>query len=241
MKHYDLAMIDPADVEKALALVGVACPIGGLTLIARHADAVLDENTRMNLTRVTERADVLRLHIADSAAAIRAFDGLYAGPLADIGSGAGYPGIVLHILTGRPVTLIESVKKKAAFLTRTSKELGLEVQVLGERAEDVGRERPQSFACVVARALSSLPALVELAEPLLMKHGRLIAMKGPLDASELMRGDQAAKICGMRRSGLDEFELSEGERRTIISYERVSSPRVSLPRRNGMAQRHPLA
>lgn len=241
MKHESAVSIGKTDVSRTLSAVGVTASDVALGALATHANAVLDENTRMNLTRVTDKEDVLRLHIADSATAVRAFDDLIDGPIADIGSGAGYPGVVLHILTSRPVVLIESVKKKAAFLVRICDELDLGAEVLAERAEDVGRERSDVFAGVVARALSSLPALVELATPLLRNGGRLVAMKGPLDPDELRRGDAAGRICGMRRSALYEFELSEGERRTIICYTKNRGAKVELPRRSGMAQRHPLA
>lgn len=241
MKHLRPAVINAQDVGAAISAVGGSGSDQELELIALHADAVLDENTRMNLTRVTEKSDVLRLHIADSATAMRALGDLVAGPIVDIGSGAGYPGIVLRILSGREVTLVESVKKKAAFLTAISEELSLGVEVLGERAEDVARVHPDAFAGVVARALASLPALVELATPMLMRRGRLIAMKGPLDQEELLRGDKVAKICGMSRISLDEFQLSQGERRTIVCYEKTRGSSVPLPRRSGMAQRHPLA
>lgn len=241
MKHQESPQIGPKDVQDALSTVGISGSDEALSVIALHANAVLEENQRMNLTRVTEPADVLRLHIADSATATQALGDLVDGPIADIGSGAGYPGVVLNVLTGRPVTLVESVKKKAAFLARVSEELALQADVLAERAEDVGREHPAEFACVVARALSSLPALVELAAPLLVKNGRLVAMKGPIDPEELRRGDAAGKICGMTRSALYEFELSEGEKRTIVCYDKKRDASVPLPRRSGMAQRHPLA
>jgi len=210
-------------------------------LIAGHANAMLDANLRMNLTRVVETDGVLRLHIADSATIAAAVDQLVAGRIVDIGAGAGYPGFVLEILSGREMTLVESVRKKALFLEETAKGLGLPTEVIADRAEHVAVTHPEAFAGVVARAVSSLPALVELAAPLLKPGGGLIAMKGPITAEELSRGDDVGLLCGMRRVDTRHLELSAGEKRTIIQYAKVGRPRVSLPRRAGLAQRQPLA
>ena len=87
------------------------------------------------------------------------------------GERAGFPGIPLAILSSRPVTLVESVKKKAAFLERVVAELRLEASVQGIRAEELAEMRPRSYSAVTARALSSLPSLVELASPLLAEGG----------------------------------------------------------------------
>lgn len=241
MKHVaDQPVIQPEQVSEELARAGAVVSPEQALLIARHANAVLTANQTMNLTRVMDADGVLRLHIVDSATALAALAACPAGPLVDIGSGAGYPGFVLEILSGRPTTLVESVKKKAVFLAETATILDLPTTVLGERAEDVARQTPAAYACVVARAVSSLPSLVELAAPLLFKKGQLIAMKGPLGSDELLRGDAAAALCGMSRSSLSTFELTQGEKRTIVCYSKTGHPTQALPRRTGLAQRHPL-
>jgi 16S rRNA (guanine527-N7)-methyltransferase len=136
---------------------------------------------------------------------------------------------------------VESVRKKAAFLEHVVADLRLEATVHPVRAEELALQRPGDFAAVVARALSSLPSLVELAAPLLARGGRLIAMKGRLDAGELLRGDKVAATCGLERCALDEFSLPGTDAaRTIVVYTSVEPPSVRLPRRNGLAQRQPL-
>ncbi len=241
VKHQGIEQIDSAEVSTALASVRVNATSDQAELLAAHTNAVLTENAHMNLTRVTERDQVLRLHIADSATVVPVLAGLEPGRIIDIGSGAGYPGFCLRILLGWDTTLAESVKKKAAFLERAAALLDLQITVSAERAEEIALHARNEYQYVVARAVSSLPSLVELASPLLSKDGRLVAMKGDIDPEEVRRADLAAKQCGMSRVETISLELPGGEKRAIISYAKSGKPKLDLPRRSGMAQRHPLA
>jgi 16S rRNA (guanine527-N7)-methyltransferase len=102
-------------------------------------------------------------------------------------------------------------------------------------------ERPEQYSCVVARALSSLPSLVELASPLLAEGGFLIAMKGSPTAEERERGAIAGRLVGMSEVDWIEYRLPESaERRTLVRYLRSSAPQIRLPRRTGVAQKRPL-
>jgi len=232
--------ITVADVLECLIAVGLSATEDQADLLRRHALAVIETNTRFNLTRVTAPEEVLALHIGDSATALPFIQASPLGSVADLGSGAGYPGIVLAALSGRPFVLVESVKKKAEFLRAFTDEIGMPIEVVAIRAEELATVRPAAFSAVVARALSSLPALVELASPLLVVGGHLIAMKGRPTDEELTSGDTAAARCGMRRIGVDQFQLPNGESRVIVTYERRGNVRERLPRRPGMAQRQPL-
>jgi len=232
--------ITSADVARCLSTVGIAVDATQSDLLRRHAEAVVDANRSFNLTTVTSSADVLRLHIADSATALPYISSSPAGVVADLGSGAGYPGIVLSILSGRDFVLVESVKKKAEFLRATVQALNCTCTVAAVRAEELAVERPAAFSAVVARAMSSLPALVELAAPLLQIGGHLICMKGRPSDEELLSGRRAAGRCGMKFVELVSFKLPDGENRAIVRYLRQGPIGERLPRRPGMAQRQPL-
>lgn len=229
------------DVEAGLAGMGIACGPEQLAALVMHLGLVEEANASFNLTTIRPEGAVAA-HILDSASALPYLDEAPHGEFADLGSGPGFPGIPLAILTGRHVTLVESVKKKASFLERAVAKLRLKATVRAVRAEELAGERRAAYSVVTARALSSLPALVELASPLLRLGGLLICLKGRPDEDELQRGDAAGMLCGMERSrvvvvsvpGLDAA-------RTIVVYRRSGNPRVALPRRNGMAQRQPLA
>jgi 16S rRNA (guanine527-N7)-methyltransferase len=239
--------VKQSDVEylrSYLAAMGIDPDERQLELLVRHVELVLEANARLNLTRITDLHEALRLHVADSLSALTELQDAPTGAMLDIGSGAGFPGIPLSMCSGRQVVLLDSVGKKAREVQEIIKLLGLDasIEVLAARAEAFARERPAAYTAVTARALSSLPALVELASPLLSVGGRLICLKGTPDESELARGDRAARIVGMRRAGVRTLELPEcAGTRTIVVYERVGQPSVRLPRREGMAQRSPLA
>ena len=210
-----------------------------------HLSLVIDKNQVLNLTRIVDDESALRLHLVDSLAVLPEVDACPKGPLCDLGTGAGFPGLPLAILTRRPVTLVESVKKKAASVLEFVQQLGLssQVDVFPGRAEELAQDPGQRgrYICCTARALSSMSSLLELSSPLLALGGRLIALKARPDASELAAADRVAKHVGMRALTDREFILPGGEEiRTILVYEKVGPASLKLPRRPGMAQRQPL-
>ena len=182
------------------------------------------------------------IHVLDSCSAAEALSEAPPGRFADLGSGAGYPGIALSIVTGRPVDLIEATKKKGEFLRSVFEDLCLNATVRPIRAEELALEQPKTYAAVTARAVAPLAALVELAAPLLVPGGTLICLKGAPTEEETRAGDAAAALCGMSAGrqrpvsvpGLD-------ARRSLVLYQRIGESKVRLPRRPGMAQSRPLA
>lgn len=227
-----------ADGLQALRIVASA---EQAALLARHVELVYETNRELNLTAI-EESQAVPMHVLDCAVALPYIAAAKPGPFADLGSGAGFPGIPLAILSGREVSLVESVRKKAAFLELAVAELRLKATVHPVRAEELAQERPEAFSAVTARALSSLPSLVELASPLLSRGGRLICLKARPEQEEVRRGGVVAKRCGMVLLSSDAVDVPglTGARQIIV-YEKVADPSVRLPRRNGMAQRQPLA
>lgn len=143
-------------------------------------------NRTINLTAIRERERMVTQHLLDSLSVLPVL-GTDPGALADVGSGAGLPGIPLAI--ARPawrVSLIEPNQKKVAFLRQAKLELGLEnVTVLGQRVEEIALE--QGYAVVISRAFADLPDFVKVGERLLAPGGRLIAMKGVVPYEEIAR------------------------------------------------------
>jgi 16S rRNA (guanine527-N7)-methyltransferase len=209
-------------------------------LMARHLWKVYEANAHTNLTRVSRETAPL-LHVGDSLSGLGAMIDSPPGPWADMGSGAGFPGIPLAVMSGRHVDLIESVGKKAAILRSICESLCLDVSVLACRAEDAGETGRERWSAVAARAVAQLPALVELASPLLVSGGVLVCWKGALTVDEQERGDRAAGIVGMGPSSARRFLLPDGAERAIVVYKKDGRASVSLPRRAGLAQRSPLA
>jgi 16S rRNA (guanine527-N7)-methyltransferase len=212
--------------------------------LATYLGLVLEANSRFNLTAVREFGDGVWLHLVDSLLGLEAVNAAPHGRLADIGSGAGFPGVPLLLVSGRQGTLIESVGKKARFLEEATASVGLRLRVTAERAELAGEREPGGYAVVTARAVAPLPSLVELAAPLLETGGRFVAYKGAPTGEELERGRLAAALVGMREIGVEARILPEPDpaRRSLVSYEKTGdTPEVALPRRIGLAQKDPLA
>lgn len=180
------------------------------------------------------------LHVKDSLLGLDALNACPEGHYADIGTGAGYPGIPLAIETGRDTLLVDSVSKKVRILDTFIDELGLNnVSTYAGRIEDLGKEQRGQFAAVSARALSRLSVLLELASPLLKRGGRLICFKANVDSDELEHADVVAKQVGMKLVDDQLFELNEYQRR-ILSYEKIAESKIKLPRHVGFAQKKPL-
>jgi len=211
-------------------------------LLLRHLTLVLERNKVMNLTRITDPEEALYLHVLDSLLLKDAFDAAPSGPFVDIGSGAGYPGIPLAIVTGRPATLVDSVKKKAQATRDFVEELGLtRARAEGVRIEDLARKERSRYSVACARAVAPAGVLVEYAAPLLRKGGRLVVAKAYPEATELEQAEVAADLCGMAYVSRETFELPRGlGHREVISYEKVANPRIRLPRAVGQARHQPL-
>jgi len=212
-------------------------------LLRSHLAWVLDTNKTHNLTAITDEEDAWRLHVIDSLAIIPEVEAAPPGPLLDIGSGGGFPGVPLGIVSGRETVCLDSIKKKAdglvAFMRSDWRMLHLCAD--GKRAEELALELPEYFAVAVARAVAPLASLVELASPLLMRGGVCLCMKAQLADAEIDAGDVAAAICGMARQQIRNYTLGDGqESRCVVEYKKVAEPTIPLPRRVGVAQKRPL-
>lgn len=210
--------------------------------LKHHLSLVIEENRQTNITRIDTWEQGWLLHVEDSLAGVPELEAAPGGPLADLGSGAGFPGIPLAIMSGRDTTLVESVGKKAAILERCAEKLGMsnQVHVYPGRAESLARERRNAFSVITARALSSLPSLMELASPLLALGGHLICYKAGNIEEELQTALPLQEKLGMVFEKKRSFMLSDGQTsRTIVVFKKAHDAQVKLPRREGQAQRKP--
>jgi len=161
-----------------------------ILLFGRYYEFLLEVNQKVNLTRITEPQDVAAKHFGDSLALLAPNELLQEVLVADIGTGAGFPGIPVAIM--RPdiqVVLVDSLRKRTVFLSEAIRLLDLRnVKVVWARAEDMGRNPDwrERFDVVLARAVASLNVLAELCLPLVKKGGIFLAMKGPKTSEELL-------------------------------------------------------
>lgn len=196
-------------------------------------------------TTVRSGQEAVDVHVADSLAALELPQLIEARSIADIGSGAGFPGLVLAAALPRArVDLVESARRKTEVIERLAAAAGLaSARSVAARTEEWGAaEGRGAYDLVTARALASLPVLVEYAAPLLRNGGALVAWKGARDAEEEKAGELAAREVGMRRGDIVAVTPYEGSRnRHLHLYLKVRQTPERFPRRPGMAAKRPLA
>jgi 16S rRNA (guanine527-N7)-methyltransferase len=218
--------------------------------------AELDPSARATLREVLrllaeERASVSsvvderawKVHVADSLTGLRVPELSTAKRVADVGAGAGFPGLVLAVaLPGTRVDLIESVGRKCAFMTRAIDAAGIpNAAVLNTRSEDLGgADGREAYEAVTARAVGRLSTLAELASPLLKPNGVLVAWKGKRDPGEESQLANASPELGMVQDLVLDVGQEAGSQHRHLHVIRKDGPTpADLPRRPGMAKKRP--
>jgi len=231
-----------------LAAYGIEISDEQASLIVRHIHLVIEKNKVTNLTRITSLEDALVLHDIDSLLLVRPIKELLSSKesvasFVDIGTGAGFPGVPLGIVTGHDGVLIDSVQKKTDAVNEFIRDLCLEGTLAARhvRAEELGLEEPRNFDYAVARAVARLDVLMEYATPLLRDKGFFIATKAILSDEETSACDIAAELCGLESVSRETLELpQEAGHREILVYKKTDESKIKLPRRSGMATKRPL-
>ncbi len=208
-----------------------------------YLELLLEKNKVLNLTSITDIDQGILLHIEDSFVALDEVHAAPAGRLVDMGTGGGLPGVPLALATGRETVLVDSTKKKAQAVKEMIEKIGIEdVSVFDGRIEELARIEPNAFSVATARALASLPVLLELSAPLLKLGGRLVAYKADKVDQELEAACSIQDKVGMAYVETRDTILSDGNtKRSIVVFEKNAEPNVKLPRRDGAAQNHPYA
>jgi 16S rRNA (guanine527-N7)-methyltransferase len=201
-------------------------------------------------TTVSEPQAALEVHVADSLSGLEVPELARAPRIADIGAGAGFPGLVLAVaLPQAQVDLVESAGRKTAVVDRliqagdvsNARSITTRAEELGGVPAAVGGGR-EAYEAVTARAVGPLAVLVEYAAPLLRDGGLLVAWKGARDAREEAAGAEAAQQVGMAVEevlAVQPFEASEN--RHLHVFRKISPTPPGFPRRPGMARKRPLA
>lgn len=196
-------------------------------------------------TAVVDPREAIDVHIADSLSGLEAGPVREAGRMADIGAGAGFPGLALAAaLPAARVELIESTRRKCEVIARLAAAAEVSnAEAMAARAEEWGAaDGFEAYNLVTARALASLPVLLEYAAPLLEVGGHLVAWKGSRDAGEERAGAIAAEALGLESRGVTPVRPFKGSReRHLYVYRKASATPERFPRRPGMAVKRPLA
>ena len=209
----------------------------------KYMELLLEWNEKINLTAIVEPRDVILKHFVDSLTICKELQ--KNKTLADIGTGAGFPGIPVKIL--RPdldITLIDSLNKRVNFLTMVIEALKLEkIIALHGRIEDFGKNKKyrEKFDYVTSRAVANLSTLSEYMIPLVKIGGKCICMKGSNIDEELKNAEKAIKILGGKIEKVDTFLLPDTDMgRNIILIKKESITPSKYPRKAGIPTKEPI-
>jgi 16S rRNA (guanine527-N7)-methyltransferase len=210
----------------------------------RYAAELVRWNERTNLTTITDPHGVVVRHLLDSLALARIWPDQPPDSLADIGTGAGFPGLALKILwPDLRLLLVESIGKKTEFLQHVAATLELsDVEVVTARAEEVGRDSRyrEQYHAVTARAVAALPVLAEYCLPLCRIGGTWLAPKGADGEQEAADAAVAIERLGGRLRAIMPYALPGVESRVIIVVDKIAATPAQYPRRAGIPQKRPL-
>lgn len=207
-----------------------------------YYNRLIEVNSYMNLTAITEREEVYIKHFLDSLFITKAIDITKPFSLCDVGSGAGFPSIPLAIVTNNAkVTIIDALNKRINFINDLAQKLNLDnVNAIHARAEDYAKEKREDFDYVTARAVARLNVLVELCLPLVKVGGLFIAMKTQ-DEVELNEAKNAISILGGKIENIISFNLpNDYGKRSIIIIKKIKNTPSKYPRGFSKIKERPL-
>lgn len=203
----------------------------------KYFEMLAEWNEKMNLTAITDESGVALKHFADSLSLLNFVDIPQNSTLADVGTGAGFPGVVLKI--ARPdikLTLIDSLNKRLVFLGEVCAQLGIEAELIHSRAEDGARDEKlrESFDFAVSRAVARMNVLSEYCLPYVKVGGAFCAMKGAQASEEFKESLNAINTLGGKLEKKYFFELPEnGGERAIAVVRKVKNTPQKYPRQSG--------
>ena len=213
-----------------------------LEQLNRYYELIVEYNKVMNLTGITEKEQVYLKHFYDSLTIAKVIDLNKEETLCDIGTGAGFPGIVLKILfPNLKITLIDSLNKRIEFLKIVIKELNLNnIEAIHTRAEEYAIKNIEKFDVVTSRAVAPLNILLELSIPLIKTNKYFISYKGNI-SREIIESENALKQLDSKIDKIEEFELpKENSNRTIIKIKKLNKTNKKYPRKFSEIKKKPL-
>lgn len=208
-----------------------------------YYDKLIEVNSYMNLTAITDHDEVYLKHFLDSLTIVNALDLSKEFTICDVGAGAGFPTLPLAIVANNAkVTIIDALNKRIKFLNDLINQLGLDnIKAYHKRAEEYVKEAAESFDYVTARAVARLNVLSELCLPLVKLGGYFIAMKGSSGKEELQEAQKAIKILGGQLENVITFELpDDAGKREILVIKKVSKTPAKYPRAFAKIKERPL-
>ena len=224
-----------------LKKINIVLNEGQIKKLEIYKDFLIKYNNHTNLTRIINEEDIYLKHFYDSLTIVNYVDFNNINNILDIGTGAGFPGMVLKIVFPRiNVTLLDSNNKKITFLKELKELLNINVELINDRAENYIKNKREYYDLVVSRAVAPLPILLELTIPFVKVNGLFISMKANVE-EELENSKNTHKILGASIKSINKFNLiKENSLRTIIIYKKNSKTDGKYPRLYDKIKKKPL-
>lgn len=216
------------------------------SMLVEYMDMILEKNQYINLTAVRDRDEALQKHIADSLSCDFMEEYEAAENVIDIGTGAGFPGVPLAIVSpDKKFTLVDSLNKRLRIIDELTCELGIKnVTTVHGRAEDVGKskEHREQYDICVSRAVASLDVLCEWCLPLVKKGGYFVAYKGENVSRETEDAANAIKLLGGKIAEIRKVQTEEESisGHVLVMIKKVKNTPSKYPRQAGQARKNPL-
>lgn len=232
-------------LQKSAEKIGISLNEHQIDTINAYIESVLTWNNRMNLTAITDPQEILQKHILDALTIIHAVSPTANMKMIDVGTGAGFPGMVLAIAFPQiQITLTDALQKRVHFLKQVIKKLDLQnVTALHARAETIGQleAHREKYNVVVARSVATLSTLAEYCLPLVRVGGMWIAYKKSDSEAEIV--DSTNAITTLGGSDVEKMDImipnTHIARSLIVSTKKTPTPSI-YPRRPGIPKKSPL-
>ena len=236
-------MIDKSLLLSQAAELGVKIDDLAADRFDKYAQMLVETNKTLNLTAITEPGEIVSKHFVDCLSVFKFVDFPKGAKVIDVGTGAGFPGVVL--LIARPdlnITLLDSTKKRLSFVEAVVGELGLNADIVHMRAEEAGKadDYREQYDIALARAVANMQTLSEYCLPFIKKGGIFAAMKGAKAAQELEAAQGAVRKLGGEIIKSEEFTLHLCGERTILKVKKISQTPPKYPRPSAQISKKPL-
>lgn len=234
-----------SEIKEVFDKMHIELPDGALELLNRYYEMLINTNKIMNLTTITEYSEVVIKHFADSAAIGCITDMNGNIDVIDVGTGAGFPGIVLKIVYPQlSVVLLDSLNKRVNFLKNVITELGLtDISAIHGRAEDIARNKDyrEKFDLCVSRAVANMSSLSEYCLPFVKVGGRFIPYKADGCDEEVKTASKAVNILGGKIRKIESYVIPDTDIcRKFVVIDKLRNTSAKYPRKAGLPTKEPL-
>lgn len=234
------------NLKEAILEMGLECSDEQVSKLNKYMQGILEWNEKVNLTRITEPEEFLVKHYLDSLVCCRRDEFLKAKKIIDVGTGAGFPGIPLAVMSqDKQFVLMDSLNKRLKIIDELCLDAGItNVQTVHARAEELARNKQhrEKYDLCVSRAVANMAVLAEYCLPFIKVGGCLMAYKGPEAAEEAEAAEKAIKLLGGEIQEIYEAKLDQyGISHNILIVKKIKNTASKFPRKAGMPTKEPLS